>query len=80
MADIATISADGVTLVKFTDGIAEIIVDPTSKAITADELARFMLANDVIAAKVVINSGRIETKPGISGPESNAASFFSKET
>jgi hypothetical protein len=53
--------------------MAEIVIDPTAKPISADELVRMLIANDVFAAKVV------KSNPATGGPGSNAASF-SKET
>jgi hypothetical protein len=64
MTDITTITTNGVTIVKFTGGIAEIIIDPAAPAehvLDAMDLARIMLAHDAIAAKVV---NPIQTQTG----------------
>jgi hypothetical protein len=58
-----TISTTGITLITITGRIAEIIVDPTSKAITAGELVLFMLAHGITAAKIVRISNRKESPP-----------------
>jgi hypothetical protein len=63
MAEITTITTDGITIVKFTDGIAEIIVDPT-KVMTADILMRAMTMHGVTAAKII----RIQTAKEIPPP------------
>jgi hypothetical protein len=67
-----TISTTGITLITITGRIAEIIVDPTSKAIPAGELVLFMLAHGITAAKVV-NSGEINPNPAMGAPDIDVA-------
>ena len=67
MAEITTITTDGVTIVKFTDRIAEIIIDPTSsKAITADMLVRVLTMHGVFAAKIINQSRQRANRQSIS--------------
>jgi hypothetical protein len=53
------IDCGGITIITFTDGIAEIIINnPTVKPpVSADELVRLLIANNVFAAKII----RIQT-------------------
>jgi hypothetical protein len=51
------INGGGITLITFTDRIAEIVINPTMKPVSAAELTRLLIANDVFAAKII----RIQT-------------------
>jgi len=54
-----------ITIIRFDNGgIAEIIINSTVKPISADELVRLLVANDVFAAKII----RIQTAKEIPPP------------
>jgi hypothetical protein len=63
-----TNTTTGITLITITGKIAEIIIDPTSKAITADELARFMLAHGITVAEIIKPKTRLSDDPGSKSP------------
>ena len=51
------INCGGITINTFTDRIAEIVIDPAMKPVSAAELVRLLIANNVFAAKII----RIQT-------------------
>ena len=54
----------GITIITFTDRVAEIVIDPTVKPVSAAELVRAMLTNGITAAKIVKSNPAIG-RPGI---------------